>query len=195
MEDPGLPNQITKRLVMSRFDKKRFLPDKCFPLIFSATNVRAALPGASQDLLQFVNDKATRTFATVLRASQKSNKDLVSVMNSFLENGLDDTRLAGDHEPQCKYANDSECVHDDAFNVLHNEELWDNTAVQNFFDLRWMFLAPVFKASEFGHDFAPSAVLPFEWVESDSSKNPIGGFSRIQKARIHPDHHDIISKV
>lgn len=188
--------QITRNLVMSKLDNnKRFLPQKCFVSIFSEENITAALPGASQDLLRFVNKKATRLFATVLKASRKSNTELVAIMDSFHEKGLDDTRLADGHEPQCVSAGDTKCVHDGLFNVLHNKELWDMTAVQEFFDQRWSFLAPVFSASEFGHDLAPSAILPFDWVESDPSKNPVGGFSRVQKARIHTDHHEIPSEV
>lgn len=190
-----LLNQITQNFVMSKLDNKRFLPAKCFSSIFSKRNVRAVLPGASQNLRWFVSHTAIRAFATVIKASRKSMKELVAIMELFRETGLDDTRLADGYEPECAFAGDIQCVHDDSFNALHHPELWDMAAVQDFFDYRWSFLAPVFSASELGHDLAPSAILPFVSVESDRSEDSVGGFSRVQKARIHPHHHDIPSEV
>ncbi|OJD38714.1 serine threonine protein kinase [Diplodia corticola] len=189
---PSLLDQITENLEMSEFDKKRFLPLDCLARIVCRQNIQPALPGAEEELLNFITQDAAKVFATVLRATKKSGNKLVAIMRKFHTNNFHDDLLPHGNDPQCTYAGKSKCNHHKVFDALHDKIHWDVTSVQDFFDMRWIFLAPEFKESTFRHDLAPNSILPFVRVEEDAAKNLVGGFSRVQKAVIHKSHQTIL---
>lgn len=181
---------------MSGFDKRKFLPRDCFDRIFSERNIEAVLPGVAPDLLDFIKHKAKKVFATVLYANTQSEEESVAIMSSFQKQDFHDEHLLLHDDPKCKRLKDVKCSHPASLNLLHNKRLWRRLkSVRGFFDERWIFLAPVFTPSEFRHNLSPNTILPFEWVQEDESKNPVGGFSKVQHATIHLSHQTVLSTV
>lgn len=160
----------------------------------SQKNIEAALPGATESLVDFVVKQAKRVFATVLLASRKVDHDLVRTMESFLKKNFDDSVLYGEAS-SCKNAGKGSCSHDSAFDVLHDTALWDYASVQAFNTARWNFNVPVFKKTDLRHYLATRAILPFHWEEEETRETLVGAFSKVDKAVIHPHHQNVLSAV
>lgn len=192
----NLLGPITDAMVRGTYDEKRFLPKDCFNELFSENNVKAALPGASRNLVDFTKTHAIRIFATVIFATEKSGKELVLIMESFRQRDFRDTHLSLDDDPQCGFLKSSQCSHNPVFNVFHDRKLWPaSPLVRMFFHDRWKFLAPVFEGSSIRYDLMGRTILPFDLVKQNQDENSVGGFSEVQKAKIRASHQDIVQKV
>ncbi|KAI1735248.1 hypothetical protein F4680DRAFT_453158 [Xylaria scruposa] len=97
-----LRRSIRENLVRSEFRYnwgKKFLPIQSFLSLLTRDNIKDDLPGASDELIAFVYEKATKIFATVLLALPgRSKSSITSVMESFERHGFDDSYLPIDEE-------------------------------------------------------------------------------------------------
>jgi hypothetical protein len=71
---------------------------------------------------------------------------------------------------------------------------WKRLDIKNFEEWQWITLAPFFARGErkdVKHYQLPGqAPLPFTFDSRKHSEEVLGGFSRVFKTDIHPDHHD-----
>lgn len=174
---------------MSPFCKRQFLPQDLLSQLLSKQSIDAALPGASPELVDDVDRKARKVFATVVFATRDSGKRLVNVMHPFL-NKFDDEMLYQESDKQCQFFRRGNCSHSPAFNLLHGPS-WKCATVQAFYNDRWLFNAPVFRTNGPPHNLASQTILPFLPNGEDGSQTLNGGFSTVTEATIHRQHQDV----
>jgi hypothetical protein len=192
--------EISRLLVRSAFDNKKFLPEASISQLVTEERVGALLQGASPGLVQFVCNRARRVFLTVLWSCDESLR-LVSVIESFRHHKLTDDVLPVEDvtvdgkckaDAICPSADGSqqegklECTHDAALNVFHNYP-WDSCKVERFCQNQWMFSSPVFKTTEFKQILDANSILPFTAV---GNKPREGHFSIVRYAELRVDHQD-----
>lgn len=182
-------DQISESMVTSSFCQRQFLPHGSFCQILSRQRIDVALPGAPPELVDFIEVKARKVFATVTWATRKSGENLVKVMRPFLHR-LDDEMLYHEVKPQCKYVSGHKCSHSTAFNLLH-ESSWSRVSVQAFYNDRWCFHAPVFLTTHLQHTLTSMTILPFQPNDEECSERPNGGFGMVSKATIHREHQKL----
>ena len=194
-------SEISRLLIRSGFDRKKFLPEASISRLVTEANVSALLQGASPSLVQFVCNHARRVFLTVLWSCDESHCRLVSVIESFRQHGLtddifpiEDITITGKCKAESIWASfdsgqqegKTECTHDAALNVFH-DDYWDSCKVERFHQNQWMFSSPVFKKTEFKQTLDANSILPFTSVGNEPRE---GHFSIVFDAKLRADHQD-----
>ncbi|KAI1298562.1 heterokaryon incompatibility protein-domain-containing protein [Xylaria venustula] len=202
-------DKISRLLVESSFEGK-FLPESSLPKVVGDIDFDRLLPGASEALITFVNTRAIRVFLTALLSIiDITEPRLVEVAKSFQEKGFTDKYLpikdiskrgrcfSPDSYLRCRCKEcghargrgKADCPHDPALDSFHMME-WNKLSFDTFLCKQWMFIAPVFKKSNFKilkSNLPNQTVLPFIW------KDPrpfIGHFSNVFHAKLHVAHQD-----
>ncbi|TGJ87591.1 hypothetical protein E0Z10_g1212 [Xylaria hypoxylon] len=198
-EDFGtLRKLINDGLVRSQFrynGGKCFLPLNLFHSLLTRDNIQKELPGASNELIDFVYEKAKRTFATVVQTLVARPKSYITlVMESFEKYGFDDTILPIDKEQvkeQLGFCpNDCEGKHAPALKVFHDSVFREY--ITTFSENQWQFLVPEFPLQKERRALHRDCILPF--TESGEYQKE-GGFSSVCKARLRVDHLKVMTEV
>ncbi|KAI0906731.1 heterokaryon incompatibility protein-domain-containing protein [Ustulina deusta] len=204
----GIQDKIRRVLVQSSFGGE-FLPESSLPKVVGEIDFDRLLPGASKDLISFVNTRAIRVFLTVLMSIDITRPRLVEVARSFQENGLTDECLPveditkrhrcldPDSRMRCRCKKCSRareegkagCSHDPALDSFHMKE-WSKRSFDTFLNVQWIFSAPVFKKhnlQQFQTKLPGETVLPFIWQDP---KPQSGHFSNVFHTKLHVAHQD-----
>ncbi|KAI0408199.1 hypothetical protein F4802DRAFT_619384 [Xylaria palmicola] len=189
-----LRRQINDNLVRSEFNGgRKFLPFQSFSSLLTRDNIQADLPGASEELIDFVHIKATKTFATVLLAFVGHTKSsLTSVMESFKRNGFDDRCLPIEEEQleeQLASCPNNCRGHAPALNVFHDLQLKEFIALLS--TNQWAFLVPQFPLPKGKRALHRDHILPFTEFGRDSKE---GAFGEVLKAKLRVDHQNVIPR-
>jgi hypothetical protein len=186
---------IESTLVRSDFTYnggKDFLPLKSFELLLSRDNIQNDLPGASDNLIDFVHQKAKKTFATVVQTLVGQTKDSITrVMESFQTYGFDDTGLPieeqlGEQLQLCTNGC-SGGRHPAELGVFHDHLLWQ--CITQFSKNQWMFLVPKFPLNKELRVLNRNCILPF--TEFGGGKKE-GMFGEVIRAELRVDHQELI---
>ncbi|KAI0968942.1 kinase-like domain-containing protein [Xylaria arbuscula] len=162
----------------------KFLPLKSFQSLFTREKIQKELSGASNELIDFVDKRAKRTFATVLQTLVAQHKSSITrVMESFRAHEFDDTSLPIENEQLASYPNDCEGKHAPTLKVFHDKML--SQCYSTFLENQWKFLAPKFPLPKERRVLHRDCILPF--TESGEYERE-GGFSRVCKAKLRVDH-------
>lgn len=193
-EARGLGELMYDCLVESTFDGGHFfLPAGTFQTLFTEGNIRRELqaqagvshgPGTAS-LVKYACTDAKILFAILLYIGF----DLPAALAGFLKHKLTDRHLplprdvakcarAGGKGPQ------RECNHDPAFNAFH-DKWWRRVGIFRFYEVQWMFLAPVFTPTKRDLKLDSRAILPISQVKTGTR---MGLFSNVHEVVIHPDH-------
>ncbi|KAL2073332.1 hypothetical protein VTL71DRAFT_10656 [Oculimacula yallundae] len=129
--------------------------------------------------------------------------DKTSAITKFLELGLCDRDLPLQlvkHQGGSKELRLSRCP-DKRLRCF--DKSWKQLHIKNFESYQWTTLSPFFARGEHSkvtfYQLQPRAILPFIAVEQEGRTNGqrtlefVGGFSRVSKVDIHPDHHNFHS--
>jgi len=189
-------------------DRRLFIPARCIHELVEAqpATIRALLPTASQELIDFVCGPAQKLFLTLWQAPYQP--ELVEVLEEFRSYDFDDEYLpieditdAGDHE--CKLhiirrkrrvAGASEevtCKHSPVLDVFHHKR-WTIGSLTQFRHRQWMFTAPIFTEDRILEELVTGCILPFTWKSRDERS---GHFGTVQEVGLHIDHQDVLELV
>lgn len=168
---------IIKAQRNSRFDSfsRDFLPFNQIALLVTEERVRKELDedDVSDDLVTWVVTQAPRMFLATV-SSQLLKPYLFYAMRHFHYYEFDDNKLKHDNlNPQDN-------------SVEFHENIWGLQNLKNFSEAKWRVTAPVFEACENEYCLPAEAILPFT---QKGEKSEEGGFSRVFRVTIHPDHH------
>ncbi|KAI0547905.1 hypothetical protein F4679DRAFT_597129 [Xylaria curta] len=183
---------IQKNLVRSEFEYnggKKFLPIQSFLSLLTRDNIENDLPGASDELVAFVHEKATKIFATVLMTLVGHPKSTItSVMESFKKHGLDDSYLPLEEELEQQLAScPTDCKgHATALNVFHDAQL--KACIYSLLTHQWMFLVPQFPLAKELRTLHLDCILPFTEVKRDSKRG------EVVQAKLRVDHQKLIPR-
>ncbi|KAI1270913.1 heterokaryon incompatibility protein-domain-containing protein [Xylaria sp. FL0933] len=197
-------DKVERVLVQSSF-RGEFLPESLLPKVVDEIDFERLLPGASKDLLSFVNTKAIRVFLTTLLSVSMTGSGLVEVVKNFERNELTDGCLPVEDitkrgrclyvRRRCKKSScarekgKADCPHDPALDSFHTKE-WSKLSFDNFFNKQWIFCAPVFKKhylQGLKNELSRDTVLPFIWLNPEPRS---GHFSKVFHAKLHVAHQD-----
>ncbi|KAI0188937.1 hypothetical protein EV127DRAFT_409181 [Xylaria flabelliformis] len=190
-----LQQSIQSSLVRSEFrynGGKKFLPLQSFLSLFTRDNIKDDLPGASDELIAFVHEKATKTFATILLTLVGHSKSsITSVMESFKRHGFDDSYLPIEEDLIQQLA---PCPHDcrghaTALNVFHDPQL--KACIGPLSTNQWTFLVPQFPLAKELRSLHRDCILPFTEFGGDSKE---GTFGEVLKAKLRIDHQNVIPR-
>ena len=106
----GLRGLIRKSFAKSAWNDEQFLPEGPLYELINQKEVRAELPNAPSELVDFICKEAKRVFAALLLCELKGD-ELVTVAESFREHGLTDDLLPIDPE-DVGICQDSELISD-----------------------------------------------------------------------------------
>ena len=189
-----LLNDIEKSLIKSHFPRsggKEFLPLKSLESLLSRDIIQRDLPGASDDLIDFVDKKAKRTFATVVMTLPGYSRcSLTSVMESFQRHGFDDSCLPIEKHLKEQLApcpDGCSGRHATALDVFHDSQLGRH--ISSFRRNQWTFLAPKFPLREESRALHDDCILPFTEFGGDPKD---GTFGRVLRAKLRVDHQEAI---
>lgn len=166
---------------------RKFLPAHQVRVFVTTATLRSVLPNASQEVIDFVRDRAPKLFLTLV-LQPDADDALESLMKACWEHKFTDELLPVDHTKlNCTGGEHAKCgeTHAEAFNIFHNE-VWNY--IHNFEFEQGIFLSPVFTRDKFVYKLGAQCVLPITRM----SKVTAGGhFSTVFEAWVHPDHHDV----
>lgn len=168
---------IIKAQRNSRFDSfsRDFLPFNQIALLVTEERVRKELGenDLSDDLVTWVVTKAPRMFLATV-SSHLLKPYPFHAMEYFHYYKFDDNKLKHDNlNPQ------------DNSKEFH-ENIWEFRNLKSFSEAKWRVTAPVFEACEDEYGLPAQAILPFT---RKGEKSEQGGFSRVFRVTIHPDHY------
>ncbi|KAI1421302.1 heterokaryon incompatibility protein-domain-containing protein [Xylaria sp. FL1777] len=201
-----IQDKIARALVESSFGGK-FLPESSLPKLVDEIDFDRLLPGASKDLINFINTKAIKVFLAALLSIDITGPRLVEVARSFQKNGLTDeclpvkditkrgrclnpdsyVRCRCKKCPRVPEKRGGDCAHNTALDSFHMKE-WSKLGFDTFLNKQWIFSAPVFKKhnpQEFKNGLLKETVLPFTWKDP---KPRSGHFSNVFHAKLHVSH-------
>lgn len=187
----NLNDKIVRCLVESKFtynNGKMFLPLESLQSLLTKENIEKELSGASNELVDFIDQKAKRTFAIVLNSMVTQPKHTItSVMESCKNSGFDDKSLPIQKElldGQLESCPD-DCAgkHAPALEAFHHRIL--KRAISTFSEAQWTFLAPEFPLQKDRRTLHGKCILPFTTCEDYKRE---GGFSKVCKATLRVDH-------
>ncbi|KAI0856241.1 kinase-like domain-containing protein [Xylaria cubensis] len=187
-----LQKSIQESLVRSEFrynGGKKFLPSQLFSSLLTRDNIKDDLPGASDELITFVHEKATKIFATILLTLVGHSKSsITSVMESFKRHGFDDSYLPIEEDlvQQLAPCPHSCRKHATALNVFHDPQL--KACISFLSSNQWAFLVPKFPLAKESRELHRDCILPFTEFGGDSKE---GTFGEVVKAKLRLDHQSV----
>ncbi|KAH0432247.1 tol-like protein [Colletotrichum camelliae] len=185
---PSLGNQFLEHLEQSQFDTKgEFLPEGCLDDLINREALRddlfsekGALDLEDEKVIDFINTRAKKVFATTYCVLGRGGSELVTTMKYFLSVGFSDKVLPIEdlrsHRKRSKA-------------LVALQKTWVPMRIRNFYQAQWMFLAPVFSRDHFHHVLSANIVLPFVWVNKVTKE---GRFSKVYEVKIHENHQKLL---
>ncbi|KAI1357894.1 hypothetical protein F5Y08DRAFT_346272 [Xylaria arbuscula] len=189
-----LQPMIESSLVRSDFTSSRgkdFLPTQSYESLLTRANIRNDLPGASDDLIDFIDKRAKRTFATVLLtlAGFHTNTGMTSIMNSFQQHGFDDNCLPIDEGLNSNLENHLKGCQANPLSVFRDDRL--RRTIYTFYTNQWAFLAPKFPLEKNSRTLHRNCILPFTEFGGESKE---GTFGEVFPAKLRVDHQKMIQQ-
>ncbi|KAI5460418.1 hypothetical protein BGZ63DRAFT_404887 [Mariannaea sp. PMI_226] len=142
------------------------------------------------DLLSFISGPGKRSFLTLTYCRRPE------LIRGLFESKFEDSRLpiridkeGGDLENPGKYAGVytwSEHLETLLGNPWTCFDSWDAEVRENFAEIQWLFLAPVFRQAQFSYSIDWRRPLPY--LSSDAIHNPERPIGSTAKIRIHDAH-------
>ena len=186
---------ILSKLVRSEYDRKDFLPEDSFRVILNRETIQHCLPTASEDLINFIDEKGKRMFATVLSCTDLDSAELVLLLESFRYQQFCDLDfpVARQCPPKCK---DQNRAHLHSLTPLKQSivyhPFWKPHMVRLVYHQQWVFLAPIFSKSVFVYELYDDHILPFTSLSDVGNE---GAFSRVHMATMPAEHQDALLNV
>jgi serine/threonine protein kinase len=178
----SLADAILNHTVTSYFHDRpaAFLPEGQVHELISPEAIAAELPTLSSESLEdldlfdflLVGAKKILGICVLLRID---DRNLYEMMRLFHHSGFNDGMLPV-----------HATIHGslEMFPVHFNNSLWSMSTRRGFFEMQWIFLAPVFLSAEVKR-LSSDCVLPITWKSSTTRE---GWFGKVSEAEIHPDH-------
>jgi hypothetical protein len=208
-EEITLLDILQKQLVLSKFDKTphRFIPEGVLARILTEECILDSMsirtPNIEdKSIVDFISKKARKLFGISIFCEFEPKK-LRSAMALFKDGDFDDNQLpvrearANATETglsESSASTDSSVAQNYLASFEHSVKpfkrkprIWNDIKWEHFSEYQWRFLAPVFSATTFNHDFSVLHIMPFTKRYSGSDK---GSFGQIFQYEIHPDHID-----
>jgi hypothetical protein len=191
----SLRGAISSGLVRSEFDCKEFLPEERFRLLFNRSSIHTCLPTATKGLVDFINEKGKRVFATVLLCTDLDGAELVSLLESFHRQQFCDSHLpiACQCPPECdsqKRAHLHTLSHAKLSGLLH--PFWRAHMISRFYHGQWAFLSPNSSNNVVMDKLYQDSILPFTSL-SDTVQE--GHFRTVYQATMPIEHQDVMLNV
>jgi hypothetical protein len=191
----SLREAISSGLVRSEFDRKEFLPEKTFRLLFDRSSIHACLPTATKGLVDFVNEKGRRVFATVLLCTDLDGAGLLSLLENFHRQQFCDSHLpiARQCPPECdnQKRGHLHTLSHVKFSGFHHP-FWRTYMISRFYHGQWAFLSPTFLNNIVMDRLYPDTVLPFTSLNDAAQE---GYFSTVYQATMPIEHQDVVLNV
>jgi hypothetical protein len=196
-------DQVIGKAVPSKYDRNYpFVPESSISNLVTPSNIKALVPDASQELVKFVCENASKVFLTLWLGFPSLRKDLSVILTSFKEGGfhnghfpVEDITLDGKcavHRNQTQTAGET-CGHSDPLSVFHRNQPWGISNVMRFYREQAMFSAPIFREESFKTTLIEGCILPFTWRSEKPEWD--GYFGTVCEVGLHLDHQDVVSEV
>jgi hypothetical protein len=163
--DHSDPYDLQDQLVMSMFksalDCRHFLPQGLFSQLITEKSIKAELPKASRQLVEFTCKHTRKAFAIALCIGM-DGATLVSALETFQRHGFSDqflpnAKLRNIRNCQAKRA--GECSHEEYLYAFHHPP-WKLFNIRRFYETQWEFFAPVFTQDKSRLELHEDCVLP-----------------------------------
>ncbi|KAJ2995203.1 hypothetical protein NUW58_g1344 [Xylaria curta] len=188
----------------------QFMPESSIRRVLDNIRFDVLLPGASEDLIDFICTDARKVFLIALVSLDCSGSNLLEVVKDFRKNAFTDSLLPVEniairgkcaHPKLCRRTNsfdpysrdkgNASCAHLPALSSFHKKQ-WSVLGINHFYLFQWRLIAPVFKKESiqrFGQELPEYTILP---LISKEEKPCSGHFSDVFRAQLHADHQDTL---
>ncbi|KAI1326039.1 hypothetical protein F5Y16DRAFT_248365 [Xylariaceae sp. FL0255] len=196
----SLVDKLSAALVDSRFDDKpeRFLPDDKVSVLVTEDSIVEAIGIRNlEELAQSTSSSKWRPFVQwikrwipkiflILIKMNLKQSSLLGAVIQFNNNSIADDALPIIDNHLCTDLCKTPC----SISKLPNQLGWRRYYHDQFRELQWQFLSPVFREEKETktYDFHVNTILPF--IERDAKETGTGAFSTVSKATIYPSHGD-----
>ncbi|KAK4160150.1 Aurora/IPL1-related protein kinase 2 [Cladorrhinum sp. PSN259] len=205
-DELGLSDRIRELEVVSEFDKgpdPKFIPEGTLHGVITKKAILEELCDEDGELTpdihslaEFIEQRATKLFAIVVRYIGLEGQSLVKVMKSFMDgpNGSftdDDLPIPPLDEDTAEGSRSRPSSHVLAsFNAVGKraKAIWNKSRIEMFYTSQWKVLVPIFEVAtetRYSDDFE-IGYLPF--IQKFEEEGDRGAFSRVCKYEVHPNH-------
>ncbi|RKK06959.1 hypothetical protein BFJ66_g16171 [Fusarium oxysporum f. sp. cepae] len=180
-----LRNTVRHSLKRSVLSEASFLPENQIKKLVTPDKIKAILPNAKPELVDFICKHAKKLFLT----ASFHHGNLQDIMDTFKYHGMTDKELPirdlTSEDMYCDVHTEGlqrVCSHEKALEAFHR---WDTHDVWTFYNDQWTFCAPILDMECSSHEFHAKHILPF--IEKGTTQKD-GHFSTVFQAVIHPSH-------
>jgi hypothetical protein len=178
-----------------------YLPAREQKSLVNASNIRQTLGPVANDGIEWIEEKAPKTFMiTVLAISERIKRG--EAMYAFWTHDFTDTQLpVQDFSPTCNVMWDSSertscnpacrqisrmdchCAHPTTLDCFHHR-VWSTTAFEDFQEKQWRFLLQTFDGRKSHYfELEPKRILPF-LPNKEAKRTGQGHFAMVQSAQM-----------
>jgi len=179
-----LSNCLAKHLVTGYPESRTYVSRSCFEKQITRATIERCLPGAQDELLDFIWNRAQKLFAILLYSDcLPRDINLESALQTFKDRHLTDEQLPlPRHKERCT------CMQDQAFcpHKVARETLvkWDLRGWEHFYTDQWKFLAPEFETGKFDYVLDEQSILPIQLRDGHGE----GSFGDVREGELNLDH-------
>jgi hypothetical protein len=178
-----LKQGLARGLVIGYPNNKKYVPRSCFQGLVTQATIKRCLPGAQDELLDFVWSSATRLFAILVYGSFLEEISLESALQTCRDGHLTDSKLPlpQDHE-QCICDGDRNLCRHAMVRCIKGK--WGDYSWVEFWDHQWKFLALELKAGDFEYSLDEQCILPIKLLGGHNK----GAFGDVREGKLNTDH-------
>jgi hypothetical protein len=179
-----LCDNLAECLVAGYPEKRFYVPRNCFEKLITRATIKRCLPGAQDELLNFIWSSAPKLFAILLYSKcLPRDIDLVSALQTFRNGHVTDDHLPlPRHTEQCAcLRNQAFCQHKVARKTL---EKWSKRGWEHFYTDQWQFLAPEFETGDLDYVLDEQSILPIQLRDGHGA----GSFGDVREGELNRDH-------
>jgi hypothetical protein len=190
-----------------------YLPDEERKSLVTTKSIRRTLGTVSDNFVQWIHEKASKTFVITVLAIHEQGKRLEAMKGFYFHNFEDAYLPVNKFTGSCKYnvqaskrtACGDQCdqretrkchgVHGGHLDCFHHR-VWTTNALQTFCEKQWKLLLQKFLAEEFEYpDIEDDRILPFLPSTAAGAKEGTGNFAVVQPARMLRGHQNTLKDV
>jgi hypothetical protein len=180
----NLKEDLAEGLAAGYPEQRSYVPRSCLQERVTRATIKRCLPGAKEELLNFVSNSAQQIFAILLYSGcLPGGVDLKAALQTCKDRRLTDAELPFPRKDErCDCIEDRAfCRHEVARDTLKE---WRVYGWEQFYNNQWQFLGHVFEDGVFDYVLHEKSILPIKLCDGHGE----GSFGDVREGELNQSH-------